>query len=122
MSHIVSVQTQVRDPVSIRAACNRLKLAEPYHGEAKLFSGTKTGWIVQLVKWRYPVVCDCSTGNVEFDNFEGQWGDRAKLDQFLQAYAVEAATLEARRNGHSVTEQPLEDGSIKLTVNVGGVS
>lgn len=122
MSHIVSVQTQVRDPVSIRAACNRLKLAEPHHGEAKLFSGVKTGWILQLEKWRYPVVCDVGTGNVEFDNYEGHWGDRAKLDQFLQAYAVEKATLEARKNGHSVTEQSLEDGSIKLTVNVGGVS
>lgn len=122
MSHIVSVQTQVRDPVSIRAACDRLKLAEPHHGEAMLFSGTKVGWIVQLEKWRYPVVCDVDTGNVEFDNFEGHWGDRAKLDQFLQAYAVERATLEARKIGHSVTEQSLEDGSIKLTVNVGGAS
>ncbi len=122
MSHIVSVQTQVRDPVAIRAACGRLKLAEPHLGETKLFSGTKTGWIVQLVEWRYPVVCDVNTGNLQFDNYEGHWGDRVKLDQFLQAYAVEKATLEARKNGHSVTEQSLEDGSIKLTVNVGGAS
>ncbi len=122
MSHIVSVQTQVRDPVSIQAACRRLKLTEPYHGEAKLFSGAKTGWIVQLVDWLYPVVCDVGTGKVEFDNYEGHWGERAKLDQFLQAYAVERATLEARKNGHSVTEQSLEDGSVKLTVRVGGDS
>ena len=122
MSHIVSIKAQVRDPISIRAACDRLKLEEPHHGEAKLFSGTKTGWIVQLPKWRYPVVCDVSTGSVEYDNFEGHWGDRAKLDQFLQAYAVEKATLEARKNGHSVAEQSLEDGSIKLTVSVGGAS
>lgn len=122
MSHIVSVQTQVRDPVSIRAACSRLELDEPHHGEASLFSGVKTGWIVQLEKWRYPVVCDVGSGNVEYDNYEGHWGDRAKLDQFLQAYAIERATLEARKNGHSVTEQPLEDGSIKLTLNVGGDS
>lgn len=122
MSHIVSVQTQVRDPVSIRAACSRLKLMEPYHGEAKLFSGTKTGWVVQLPEWRYPIVCDARTGHVEYDNYEGHWGDRAKLDQFLQACAVERATLEARKNGHSVTEEALEDGSIKLTVNVGGAS
>ncbi len=122
MSHIVSILTQVRDPVSIRAACGRLKLAEPHLGEAKLFSGTKTGWIVQLMKWRYPVVFDLNTGGVEFDNYNGAWGDQAKLDQFLQAYAVEKAMLEARKNGHSVTEQSLEDGSIKLTVNGGGAS
>jgi hypothetical protein len=28
--------------------------------------------------------------------------------------------IEARRAGHSVTEQTLDDGSIKLTVHVGG--
>ena len=122
MSHIVSVQTQVRDPVAIRVACGRLKLEEPVFGEAKLFSSRKTGWIVQLVDWRYPVVCDVNSGSIEFDNYEGHWGDQAKLDQFLQAYAVEKATLEARKKGHSVSEQSLSDGSIKLTVNVGGAS
>ncbi len=122
MSHIVSVKTQVRDPVSIRAACERLKLAEPHHGDAKLFSGTKIGWIVQLKKWRYPVVCDCESGNVAFDNYEGHWGDRARLDEFLQAYAVEKAKLEARKAGHSATEHLLRDGSIKVTVSVGGAS
>ena len=35
-------------------------------------------------------------------------------------YAVEKARIEARRQGHSVTEQPLADGSIKLTIQVGG--
>ena len=42
------------------------------------------------------------------------------LDRFLQAYAVEKAKLEARNRGHSVTEQSLSDGSIKLTVQVTG--
>lgn len=122
MSHIVTVKTQVRDPVALRAACGRLKLAEPFHGDAALFSGMKTGRVVQLKNWRYPIVCDCNSGNVEFDNYEGRWGDRAMLDQFLQSYAVEKATLEARKKGHSVTEQSLSDGSIKLTVSVGGAS
>jgi hypothetical protein len=38
----------------------------------------------------------------------------------LQAYAVEKTKIEARRKGHAVTEQQLADGSIKLTVQVGG--
>ena len=122
MSHIVEIQTQVRDPVAIRSACSRLKLAEPTFGEAKLFSGCKTGWIVSLAKWRYPVVCDVDTGKVEFDNFEGRWGERSRLDEFLQSYAVEKAKLEARKSGHSVSEQSLADGSVKLTVSVGGAS
>jgi hypothetical protein len=38
----------------------------------------------------------------------------------MQAYAVEKARLEARRRGHSVVEQALADGSISLTIRVGG--
>lgn len=34
--------------------------------------------------------------------------------------AVEKATLEARKRGHAVTEQWLDDGSIRLTVQVAG--
>lgn len=119
MSHIVSVQTQVRDPAAIRGACRRLSLREPVHGARRLYSGTAKGWVVLLPDWRYPVVCDTETATVHYDNFGGRWGEPQQLDRFLQAYAVEKATLEARRKGHSVIEQPLEDGSIRLTVNLG---
>jgi hypothetical protein len=34
----------------------------------------------------------------------------------------EKSRLEARRKGHTVTEQLLTDGSIKLTIQVGGVA
>ncbi|TWU33428.1 hypothetical protein Q31b_57450 [Novipirellula aureliae] len=120
MSHIVQIEAQVRDPVAIRAACSRLQLPEPLFGSAKLFSGLREGWIVQLSGWRYPVVCDCNSGQVDFDNYEGHWGERSRLDAFLQRYAVEKTLIEARRQGHSVVEQPLADGSVKLTVNVAG--
>jgi hypothetical protein len=42
------------------------------------------------------------------------------LNKFLQFYAVEKARLEARRRGHTVIEQALPDGSVKLTITVGG--
>ena len=48
------------------------------------------------------------------------WGDQADLDKLTQAYAIEKAKIEARKRGHTVTEQPLSDGSVKLTINVGG--
>lgn len=92
------------------------------HGTAKLFSGSKTGWLVQLPQWRYPLVCDTASGKIEYDNFEGHWGEPLQLDRFLQAYAVEKAKLEARKAGHSVSETALTDGSIKLTVQVGGAA
>ncbi len=120
MSHIVQIQTEVRDPVAIHAACERLQLPQPVFGETKLFGSIATGWAVQLPDWRYPVVCDVNTAQLAFDNFEGRWGARQQLDQFLQGYAVEKTKLEARKRGHSVLEQPLENGSIKLTIQVGG--
>ena len=119
MSHIVQIQTEVRDSVAIRAACGRLRLAEPVWGEAKLFSRSVTGWAVGLPGWRYPVVCDVSTAKIAYDNFEGRWGDSQELGRFLQSYAVEKARIEARLKGHTVTEQSLADGSIKLTVQIG---
>ena len=120
MSHIVEIKTEVRDAVAVHAACQRLQLDAPTHGQAKLFSSEATGWIVNLPDWRYPAVFDTASGQARFDNYGGRWGEQVQLDRFLQGYAVEKAKLEARRKGHTVTEQALADGSIKLTVSVGG--
>jgi hypothetical protein len=120
VSHIVQIQTEIRDPAAIRTACNRLQLPPPVLGEFQLYSNTASGWAVQLRNWRYPVVCDVNSSKLAFDDFEGRWGDRQELDRFLQGYAVEKAKLEARKQGHTVREHPLKDGSIKLTVQVGG--
>ena len=82
----------------------------------------RLGWAVRLPEWKYPVVCDVNTATIAYDNYEGRWGDPKQLDRFLQGYAVEKAKLEARKKGHSVFEQPLSDGSIKLTIRVGGAA
>lgn len=119
MSHIVSIKTEIRDKEAITAACRRLALPPPVESTFKLFSSTASGLGIQLPGWRYPAICDIATGNVQYDNLEGRWGEPAQLHRFLQAYAVERARIEARRKGHTVTEQPLVDGSIKLTINVG---
>jgi hypothetical protein len=122
MSHIVEIKTEVRDAVAIGSACQRLKLEAPTQGTAKLFSSSATGVIVKLPDWRYPVVFKTTSGEAQFDNYGGRWGEQVQLDRFLQAYAVEKAKLEARKKGHTVTEQSLENGSIKLTVQVGGAA
>lgn len=120
MSHVVQIKTQVRDPVAVAAACGRLGLPQPVVEDVKLFSAQVRGLAVRLEGWRYPVVFDCLKGESQFDNYEGRWGKQERLDQFLQTYAVEKVKIEARRQGHSVTEQPLGDGQVKLTVQVGG--
>lgn len=120
MSHIVEIQTQVKDAAAVRAACQRLGLAAPVERTIKLFSGEVTGLAIQLPDWQYPVVADLATGQLQYDNYRGRWGEQQHLDRFLQAYAVERARAEARRKGRLCTEQSLPDGSIKLTINMGG--
>ncbi len=122
MSHVVEIETQVKDAAAVRSGCNRLRLPLPTHGTHRLFSGEATGLAVQLPDWKYPLICELSTGQLKYDNYGGRWGEQQHLDSFLQAYAVEKSKLEARRRGHSVTESQLADGSVKLTINVGGAA
>ncbi len=122
MSHIVEIKTEIRDEQAVRAACIRLQLAPPETKTVRLFSASATGLCVQLPGWQYPVVANLQTGSLQFDNYNGHWGEQAKLNQFLQAYAVEKAKIEARRKGHTVSETRLQDGSIRVTVRVGGAA
>jgi hypothetical protein len=120
VSHVVEIRTEVRDPAAAAAACRRLGLPEPVHGSTRLFSGEATGLLVRLPGWLYPAVLDVATGRARYDNFEGNWGDPAQLGLFFQTYALEKAKIEARKRGYAATEQTLADGSIRLTINVGG--
>jgi hypothetical protein len=122
VSHIVEIATEVRDPAAVDSACRRLSLPVPVAGTYELYNDKATGLAVRLRGWRFPAVCDTASGQVRYDNFNGHWGNQKELDQFLQAYAVEKTRLEARKHGHTVTEQPLVDGSIRLTVQVGGAN
>ena len=116
MSHVVTVKTQIRDLTAIAAACHRLALAAPVQGSAQLYDGQAVGVVVRLPGWQYPVVCDTATGEVRYDHFGGRWGDPKHLDQFFQIYAVERAKIEARKKGYAVSEQLLQDGSIRVQI------
>ena len=120
MSHTVAIQTQIKDLAAIKAACVRLGLSPPIEGQHRLFSETVSGVGVQLPGWNYPAVFDLTTGAGRFDNYSERWGKTAELERFKQAYAVEKAKIEARRKNHTVTEQQLSDGSIKLQIQVNG--
>ena len=127
MSHIVEIKTEVRDEAAVQSACSRLHLPRATRGTFELYSSTETGLAIELPNWKYLVVATSGesgqlTGRLRFDNYNGRWGSQESLDQFLQIYAVEKAKIEARKKGHSVVEQRLDNGSIKLTVNVGGAA
>lgn len=119
MSHIVTIETKIRDLEALNAAARRMQLPLPQYEQVQLFSSQAAGHAIRLPDWRYPVVCDTRTGQVIFDNYGGRWGKQEELDLLFQNYAVEKTSLEARKQGHSVQEETLADGSIKLTVSVG---
>ena len=122
MSHIVEIKTEIRDEAAVKAACVRLQIPTPEHKTVRLFNATATGLCVQLPGWNYPVVCETQSGAVKYDNYQGHWGEQKHLNSFLQAYAVEKTRIEARKKGHRVSESKLEDGSIRVTVHVGGAA
>ena len=119
MSHLVVIETRVHDAAALTAACRRLGLAEPVHGDVRFFSGDATGLSVKLPGWQYPAVIDLGSGVVQYDNYEGRWGEPAELGRLLQMYAVEKTTQEARRKGYTLHEQHLPDGSIQLQLREG---
>ena len=121
MSHIVTIQTKVNDPVAIGAACLRLDLPQPAHGTAQLFNGEAKGLLLQLPDWQYPVAIDTISGAIHFDNYEGAWGDQAHLDRFLQGYAVEKARLRPISVVIAFVQELLQDARrIKLQIIEGG--
>jgi hypothetical protein len=122
MSHIVTIELEIRDPAAVHAACDRLGLKTPVEGTHELFSGKVQGLGVQLPQWKYPVVCNTPEGVLKYDNFGGRWGEQRHLDSFMQAYAVEKSIIEARRKGYSCIEQTQSDGSIRLIINAGGIA
>ncbi len=120
MSHIVTVETEIRDPAAVAAACRRLSLPEPVRGTADLYGGRANGLLVHLPDWLYPVVIDTASGTMRYDNYGGCWGDEQHLHRLLQAYTVERTRIEARKKSHVTTEQSLSDGSILVEIEVGG--
>ena len=121
MSPVVHIEPPVRDKAAVAAPCRRLKLATPTAGTFALHGGQASGLAVRLTDWRYPLVCHLDAGALSYDNCGGKWGDERALDQFLQAYAIEKARLEAYRSGYVVSEQPLAGGAIRLTLHAGGL-
>lgn len=114
MSHVATVQLQIRDPEALAAVCARLGFPTAA-GEVRFYDGTSAaGIVIQLPGWRYGVVVDAQA-RLHYDNYGGQWGDLAELHRFRQAYTKEAATRWAQREGYPVlTSERTADGWIRL--------
>jgi hypothetical protein len=116
MSHIVTIEVKVRDLEAIRKTCQRMELKEPCCGKARLFQKTVQGILVRLPEWKFPIVIDLQTGNIQYDNYEGNWGRQEELDKFLMFYGAEKAKLEAAKEGRTCAETVLGNGRVMIEI------
>lgn len=138
MSHTAVINIEVKDKEVVLSALARLGYTFE-EGEAKLYDGTKaSGLIVQIPGWNQPVIINTEEewedvledgtkvmrkGRVYSDNYNGNWGDQAKLDELFQIYGVEKAKFEAQQKGYNCEESIVlhpETGveEIQVTINV----
>jgi hypothetical protein len=121
MSHTTKTAAGIRNAEGLRRAVKRIKGAS-YHGQGttQLFNEQVAGHIVSLPDFHYKVAVNLKTGEILSDTYNGKWGDPKLLDKLAQGYAVECGHMEAEQKGHQFTEIPLDDGSIKCTITIGG--
>ena len=103
MSHTMNITLELKDKDALLAACERIGCGMMPHGVHRLYSSRETGIGVMLADWRFPVVIK-DDGTVDYDNYNGSWGDIARLNELKAYYGLEKAKIEARRAGHSVYE------------------
>lgn len=117
MSHTMNIKTEIRDKEALYAACERLG-ARLEEGAFSLYASREKGLGVFLTGWALPVVVK-EDGTISYDNYNGEWGDLAELDRLKDAYGIEKATIEARRQGYSIYETTDEQGCLQLHIQVG---
>lgn len=116
MSHIVTINAKITNPVAIVAACCRLNLEVPVMGTHSVFGAMREGLAIKLPGWTFPIVIETATGMAHYDNYGGRWGKDVELNKFKQAYAIEMARAEARKKGYRMTETITASGAIELHI------
>lgn len=118
MSHTVQVKDiRVTDEAALRAACDALGVKVSAKGQHSLYGGNVAeGIAVDLPGWRLPVVIDTKTGEARYDNYNEHWGKQVELDKLIQRYSIETLRTQAMLQGMTCTEEPLDDGAVKLSL------
>ena len=96
MSHAVTVKTQFKETDAFGRAAVTLGGSVIGQGEHALFSSRERGFAVQLPGWQFPIIAR-EDGTLAFDDYHGQWGNRADIDRLKGLYAIERTRLECER-------------------------
>jgi len=122
MSHFATIKTQLKDINALRLACAELSLQLLENAEARGYDGRTTmgHFVIQLKgpydialnhqeDGTYALTTDWWDGHVEAEVGKG-------YGKLLQLYAVQKATLEAKKRGHLIKRTQQQDGTIKLLI------
>jgi len=120
MSHTVSVKTQITEPGCIQKAA----LALGYQCEIaalgkriveKLFESEVEGIAkVKIPTWQLPIVI-AADGTLQYDNYEGRWGDPVDLEKFKAQYSEELSLEHWQNNGFVLESKVVyQDGTREL--------
>lgn len=115
MSHLVTINIELKNKQAIIAACNHLKWRIEENAKIKYHDGSVAeGMAVYIQGWSYPIVI-AADGTVKGDNYGGSWGDPALLNKLKQAYGVEVARSLMKKHSAPIIETQNQDGSVTLT-------
>ncbi len=118
MSHVATISIKCKDVNAIKRACARIGGTYCGRDFFRFYDNQEfLGHIVQLPGWQYPI-CITDDGNIQYDNFNGEWGSTETLQQFQQLYAIEAAKCAAEEQSYAYTEEVLPTGVLKLTIEI----
>lgn len=112
MSHIVTLNVSIKDKAVLKEVAVRdFGLTVKDRETVTFFDySAHSGMTIRLPGWEYPVLVT-DEGELIYDNYEGQWGDQAQLNQLIQNYVV-ACVYKAGVT--AVTSEVLPDGTVKM--------
>ena len=118
MSHVTTVQTEIKDRTALMMASKQLKIQfRTGKHTVQLYSGNvECDFSFQLPGWRYAVAA-MADGSLKLDSYGGHWGDQKELDKLKQAYGVEVATKKAKSMGYLIQKKVKQDGTVQLTLS-----
>lgn len=120
MSHIIQVETVVKDREMFAKAARALGYTVVGEGVYQMYSGTVRGLAIQIPNWRYALVVDAE-GSISYDNYGGRWGETKDLHELTQTYAQNEVERQMRIDGLDMLDTYTEDdGTIVLEINAGG--
>jgi hypothetical protein len=122
-SHTVKIRIELSNPAALAAAVAALRGEFLGSGEFELFETAGrsrqrfSGFGFRLPGWRFPLIAQ-SSGDLAFDDFNGNWGNVADLDRLRSEYATAAAELAAARLGWQ--SERLSGGGLRVFHPSGG--